>query len=244
MKRRMITIIMTGLLGCLSVQDSYGAFSAFARITPETEAQHHICVQILPVEGRKGMYRILPPQAPEHQRAYLITCREKVPPERQCFRKYIWFRSNARKDVLSVVPLLPHELGYFEYGRPTVSDRSNNIFLARSLLSRTYIYIDYPHHVSDGGYCYCVDLSAYPLPDERTLRVEYSPAKGLGPETGVMRRDPSDIIKVGNLYYVWYTKSHVAHGYDATIWYATSPDGHTWTEKGRGLAARTGGQLG
>ncbi|MEQ1828329.1 MAG: family 43 glycosylhydrolase [Pirellula sp.] len=51
-----------------------------------------------------------------------------------------------------------------------------------------------------------------------------------------MRRDPSDIIKVGSLYYVWYSKGAQAHGYDATIWYATSPDGHRWMEKGESLA--------
>lgn len=68
--------------------------------------------------------------------------------------------------------------------------------------------------------------------------VTYSPAKGLGPEEGVMRRDPSDIIKVGDLYYAWYSKgtTGVPHGYDATIWYATSKDGRTWTEKGESVA--------
>jgi len=68
------------------------------------------------------------------------------------------------------------------------------------------------------------------------LVVSYSPAKGLGPEPGVMRRDPSDIIKVKHLYYVWYTKGKVADGYDATVWYATSTDGHEWTEKGEAVA--------
>lgn len=47
-----------------------------------------------------------------------------------------------------------------------------------------------------------------------------------------MRRDPSDIIKVGDLYYVWYSKGSQTSGYDATVWYATSPDGQQWTEKG------------
>ncbi|MEI6914045.1 MAG: family 43 glycosylhydrolase, partial [Armatimonadota bacterium] len=65
--------------------------------------------------------------------------------------------------------------------------------------------------------------------------ISYSPAKGIGLQEGVMRRDPSDIIKVNDLYYVWYSKGAVGHGYDATVWYATSPDGHNWTEKGEGL---------
>ena len=68
------------------------------------------------------------------------------------------------------------------------------------------------------------------------LKATYSAAKGIGAEAGVMRRDPSDIIKVGDLYYVWYSKGSIAPGYDATVWYATSPDGHTWTEHGMALA--------
>ena len=63
----------------------------------------------------------------------------------------------------------------------------------------------------------------------------YSPANGIGPQDGVMRRDPSDLIKVGDLYYVWYSKGAQSSGYDASVWYATSPDGHSWTEKGEAL---------
>ncbi|WP_321373315.1 family 43 glycosylhydrolase [uncultured Draconibacterium sp.] len=59
---------------------------------------------------------------------------------------------------------------------------------------------------------------------------------GIGLEEGVMRRDPSDIIKVGDLYYVWYSKGLISSGYDATVWYATSKDGKNWTEKGEALA--------
>jgi len=68
---------------------------------------------------------------------------------------------------------------------------------------------------------------------------ETSAVMGIGMETGVCRRDPSDIIKVGDLYYVWYTR-HTnptdPSGYDATVWYAVSKDGHKWTEKGEAIA--------
>ncbi len=70
----------------------------------------------------------------------------------------------------------------------------------------------------------------------RTVTVTHSKVEGIGAETGVMRRDPSDIIKVDGLYYVWYSKGEISPGYDATVWYATSEDGHTWTEKGEALA--------
>lgn len=68
-------------------------------------------------------------------------------------------------------------------------------------------------------------------------------------EEGVSRRDPSDIIKVNDLYYVYYTKSTgVTYGFGtgdpekkvfpwdkSDIWYATSQDGWTWEEKGKAV---------
>jgi hypothetical protein len=89
--------------------------------------------------------------------------------------------------------------------------------------------------------------------DERTsaelgpVVCSYSNAKGIGLQEGVCRRDPSDVIKVESLWYVWYTKvvqsdlpekwrSLYPSGYPGTIWYATSNDrGHSWRERGRSL---------
>lgn len=73
-------------------------------------------------------------------------------------------------------------------------------------------------------------------PALETVTVTHSSIEGIGAEPGVMRRDPSDVIKVGHLFYVWYSKGKISPGYDATVWYATSPDGHQWTEKGIALA--------
>lgn len=69
-----------------------------------------------------------------------------------------------------------------------------------------------------------------------TIKASYADLSGIGQEDGVMRRDPSDIIKVGDLYYVWYSKGKISPGYDATVWYATSPDGLDWKEQGMALA--------
>jgi beta-xylosidase len=70
----------------------------------------------------------------------------------------------------------------------------------------------------------------------KTVEVSRSALQGIGEEQGVMRRDPSDIIKVDDLFYVWYSKGPISPGYDATVWYATSPDGQVWTERGMALA--------
>lgn len=73
------------------------------------------------------------------------------------------------------------------------------------------------------------------------ITVTHSELTGIGVEQGVMRRDPSDVIKVGDLYYLWYSKGKIAPGYDATLWYATSSDGHAWTEKGEALGKGASG---
>ncbi|MGJ8644422.1 MAG: family 43 glycosylhydrolase [Luteolibacter sp.] len=68
-----------------------------------------------------------------------------------------------------------------------------------------------------------------------TATLSRTDLSGIGAEAGVMRRDPSDIIKAGDLFYVWYSKGPKSSGYDATVWYATSTDGIEWTEKGMAL---------
>lgn len=82
-------------------------------------------------------------------------------------------------------------------------------------------------------------------------KFNYSEAKGLGREIGVDRRDPSSIIKVQGIYYVYYTRSEGPSTFDrsnekdkkfpwdfADIWYATSKDGINWEEGG--CAAKRG----
>ena len=75
---------------------------------------------------------------------------------------------------------------------------------------------------------------------------EYDLKGDLAYEEGVVRRDPSAIIKENGKYYVWYTKSSgPTQGFGGDIetekvfpwdrcdiWYATSLDGWTWKEEG------------
>jgi predicted GH43/DUF377 family glycosyl hydrolase len=72
---------------------------------------------------------------------------------------------------------------------------------------------------------------------ESEFDTEFSYEVALDYEPGITRRDPSPVIKVDELYYVWYTKATVdSSGYYGTIWYATSPDGHEWTERGEAIS--------
>ncbi|MCP4260682.1 MAG: family 43 glycosylhydrolase [Planctomycetes bacterium] len=76
----------------------------------------------------------------------------------------------------------------------------------------------------------------------------YKSVTGIGHEVGVCRRDPSDIIKSGNIYFVWYTKVLAGSplypsGYFGTIWYATSQNGLHWTEQGEALGKGPSGSF-
>jgi hypothetical protein len=75
-------------------------------------------------------------------------------------------------------------------------------------------------------------------PPTSSARFKYQEITGIGFDSTYNRRDNSDIIKVGNKYYVWYTRmnSPRTSGYWGTIWYATSEDeGLTWKEQGMAL---------
>ncbi|MBP0904161.1 family 43 glycosylhydrolase [Mariniflexile gromovii] len=80
--------------------------------------------------------------------------------------------------------------------------------------------------------------SAQLVAPTKKVSFSYSEIEGIGKDPVYNRRDPSDIIKVGNKYYIWYTRMDkpVRSGYWGTIWYATSEDeGHTWKEQGMAL---------
>jgi beta-xylosidase len=72
------------------------------------------------------------------------------------------------------------------------------------------------------------------------MNVEYE--RVFEPEWGVARREPSDVVAVDGTYYCWYTRVEdddpaYPGAYGGTVWYATSPDGHVWTERGEALPA-------
>ncbi len=79
-----------------------------------------------------------------------------------------------------------------------------------------------------------------------TVSFSYAEVTGIGKDSVYNRRDPSDVIKVGNKYYVWYTRmdSPIRAGYWGTIWYATSEDeGYTWQEQGMALGLGAEGKF-
>ncbi|MDI1338139.1 MAG: family 43 glycosylhydrolase [Lacunisphaera sp.] len=94
-------------------------------------------------------------------------------------------------------------------------------------------------------------MALMPEDSELYSNFRYTPLKGLDYHDGdgtISRRDPSKVIKVDGKYYVWYTHRRTTTSAQGAakatdtipssdwdlceIWYATSTDGFTWTEKG------------
>ena len=77
---------------------------------------------------------------------------------------------------------------------------------------------------------------------------KYSPIEGLPLSSNISRRDPTKILKINDVYHIWYTRRETEQppaGADkatdtipstdwdlAEIWHATSKDGFTWEEQG------------
>lgn len=84
------------------------------------------------------------------------------------------------------------------------------------------------------------DTTSFPVLTD-SISFSYEEITGIGHEKNVVRRDPSDIIKVGDQYYIWYTHNFRSvngfkiSGYSGRVWYATSRDGYSWIEKGEAL---------
>ncbi|MBD0831620.1 family 43 glycosylhydrolase [Aestuariibaculum sediminum] len=82
------------------------------------------------------------------------------------------------------------------------------------------------------------------------IEFDFEEISGIGYEEGCTRRDPSDVIKVGDSYFVYYTKIPDAQpkywgaGYwGASIWCAISQDaGYSWIEVGEVLKVDKQGQ--
>jgi len=67
-------------------------------------------------------------------------------------------------------------------------------------------------------------------PELRTPNYRSSQLEGIGYNSAIDRQDPSNVIKAGNKFYVWYSQRQAgAPPFASTIYYATSNDGRRWT---------------
>jgi len=73
-------------------------------------------------------------------------------------------------------------------------------------------------------------------PELATPNYRTSEIAGIGYDTQSERCDPSNVIKVGDTFHVWYTRVKARTNlYTGTVYHASSTDGHDWTERGQAI---------
>jgi hypothetical protein len=147
------------LIAIFSLQ-ALAQFSAFEIVAPDTQDRLNDEIKSLSVEKMEdGRFIVKVPKF-RSKHVWLITCSSELGYGQSEFRDNIWNRDS-------------HDSNIYVLAKPgdspvpcTVDDRRAEsgfveVILSNDLMSRSYIYIDYPHGVFDGGYYYSVDLPAY-----------------------------------------------------------------------------------
>lgn len=151
---------LIALILVLVAVQAHAAWSAFAHVTPETEKQYELVVDMTPIQNEKGSFRIkFSAVGYDHKQAWLIIASDKLTEKEQELRGYIWESIKPPKQILVKAKLSPHGIGALS------SKRDKPIYyeveLSSEMIERAYIYIDFPSMVLDGGYYYSIDLPTY-----------------------------------------------------------------------------------
>ncbi|PCK04827.1 MAG: hypothetical protein COA42_18785 [Alteromonadaceae bacterium] len=136
------------------------SWSKFALVTPESETVFGLKVLMSPIENKPGTYTIkLKAVGYNHKHAWLIISQKKLSPSEQQLREYIWQGSKTKQDILVKAKLMPTGIGGLAEKEEV--EKFYVVELDSKLIERSYIYIDFPSLVFDGGYYYSIALGAY-----------------------------------------------------------------------------------
>ena len=160
-----ITAVISGFAYAMILFFSYNsiafaAFSAFVVITPDNEAEYPFLIQAQPLENQPGYTRVkVIGPVDGSQKAWLIECKQSLLSESQNFRMTIWGYTQFNDDIIKITPLTP--------GKTTLPEKGDQqysyveVVLPNKVMQRSYLYIDFPREVRDGGYYYSIDLPYY-----------------------------------------------------------------------------------
>lgn len=139
-------------------KQSIPVWSAFAHVTPDTQDQYGIEVHIRALddfpENRPNIKYRVRFRAFEQglMSAWLVLSREPLSATEQELRDYFWWNKSPEKEIVETSLLEAREIDaelYYE------------VELEAKEIARSYIYIDFPEEVDDGGYYYSIDFPSY-----------------------------------------------------------------------------------
>jgi hypothetical protein len=146
---------------------SFASWSQYAYVTPETEFKYKLNVHVEPANSKRTAYLIrLEAVAFPSKQAWLIVTPKPLSSSEQNQRSRFWADKLNTENVESIVPLRPTGIPIFPQSNEKKSEKFYDVVIPADEIDRTYIYIDFPALVYDGGYFYSIDLSTYLKTDE------------------------------------------------------------------------------
>jgi len=141
-------IITLSILILSSAPLCYGQFSFFVNITPTQQSQK-IKVSVRS-DGNESYTVSFPWSIIEGKQCWLIVFKEgKTPQARRDFRDFIWDKEIDKQTVEKIEPLSANKDGFIE------------IKITAEKMNRSFVIIDFPHMVCDGGCYYTIDLPEF-----------------------------------------------------------------------------------
>ena len=134
-------------------------FSAFVNINSESQENNEFNIEVKPT-NEKNKYSInLSMMYGEKRYAWLIICENSLSSKKQNFRNYIWHSDSEGRNIIVKIPLDFKKNRFSEDREDNLSYA--NLILDKKFIKSSYIYIDSPVPIFDGGFYYAIDLGSY-----------------------------------------------------------------------------------
>jgi len=138
------------------------SWSRYAYVSPETESEFELKVYVAPADKSNETYVVrLKAVSFPFKQAWVITTPKPLSPENQNQRNRFWSEEMNVSGVESIIPLRPKGIAMFKEAEESKKDKVYELVIPTSQIRRTYIYIDFPSPVNDGGYFYSIDIGSY-----------------------------------------------------------------------------------
>lgn len=155
--------LIIAVLIVLLPMNALASWRLFARVTPATQRDYELLVEVRPLREKTGIYGIRLPANSESQylkSAWLIVTKLPLSEASQDFSRMQGSRKIVVKSKLQIQPVAA-------WRRSESEAKFYYLELSQKIMERAYIYIDFDlgpvgnQYVNDGGYYYTVDLSTF-----------------------------------------------------------------------------------
>ena len=143
----------------LQLDTAQAAFSQFVVITPQNEKEHGIQVGISPAGDGNGKYILTVPVVTGFKQTWFVLSRDRLDGPKQNLREYIW--SSGREGDPGIVVLTSLHQDDEHSAKADANMGYAEILLDKEIIDRSYVFIDFPASVFDGGFYYSIDLGSY-----------------------------------------------------------------------------------